>query len=137
MRAFRVAVYGRPTGAAPGPKLSLNGGEVETLRLMAAPAPLPVTFEEAEAALSRLPRLYFEPDGSFGWYAPPDDARWEVGGMLYDRGECVAYAELRGTCTAAAFRELLDALGQSRSPLLVQILTPGAFLDPEEFCRLL
>jgi hypothetical protein len=137
MRFFRVAVYGRPAGAQPGATVSLEDAELATLQLSSPPAPLPVTFEAAEAALTRLPRLYFEPDGSFGWHAAPDEARWELGGMLYDRGDCVMYAEINGTCTPAAFHQLLDALGQNRAPLVVQLLAPAAFLDPDEFCRAL
>ena len=117
--------------------MSFDGLGAATLELADPPAPLPVTFEEAEAALLRLPRLYFEPDGSFGWYSPPQAPRWEIGGMLYDRGDRLMYAELSGACTADAFGELLDALGRRRAPLLVHLLAPAAFLDPDEFCRVL
>jgi hypothetical protein len=136
---FHVAIHGRSQAATPGPRTNVWGKSVVAL---ASPAPLgqtplPVTFEEAEAAFTKIPRLYFEPDGSFGWFAAPDQARWEIGGMLYDRGDRLMYAELNGACPAAEFRRLLDALGCSREPLVVQLIERAIFLDAEEFCLLL
>jgi hypothetical protein len=102
-----------------------------------AQTPLPVTFEEAEIALRRLPRLFFEPDGSFGWFSAPGEPRWDLGGMLYDRGDRVMYAELTGACPAHEFRQLLAALGAGRERLVVQLVEQAIFLDAEEFCGLL
>src|SRR5690606_37667854 len=98
--------------------------------------PLPVTFEEAEASLTRLPRVYFEPDGSFGWFSEPGAPRWDIGGMLYDRGDRVMYAELTGSCPQAEFRQLVDALGGS-SRVLVQLVQEAVFLEADAFCRIL
>jgi hypothetical protein len=136
---FHVAIHGCPPNAAPGPRANLWGESITTL-LAPAPlgqTPLPVTFEEAEAALTRLPRLYFEPDGSFGWFAAADQPRWEIGGMLYDRGDRLMYAELNGACPAAAFRQLLEAFGSSRGLLVVQLIEQAIFLDAEEFGRMI
>jgi hypothetical protein len=115
---FRIAIHGRPKGVSAGSQ-----------------TPLPVTFEEAQGALERLPRLFFEPDGSFGWFSAPGEPRWELGGMLYDRGDRVMYAEITGTCSAADFLRVLDALGQNREPLVVQLLEQALFLDAETFCQ--
>jgi hypothetical protein len=101
-----------------------------------AQTPLPVAFEEAEGALRRLPRLFFEPDGSFGWFSAPDEPRWDLGGMLYDRGDRVMYAELTGACPAAEFRQILESLGARRELLVVQLIEQAVFLDAEEFLRL-
>jgi hypothetical protein len=139
MAPFHVAIHGRSPTATPGPRANLWGESVVTLTSPTplAQTPLPLTFEEAEAALAQIPRLYFEPDGSFGWFAPPDQARWEIGGMLYDRGDRLMYAELNGGCPAAEFRQVLQALGGSREPLVVQLIEQALFLDAEEFCRAL
>jgi hypothetical protein len=136
---LHVAIHGRPAGAALGETVSIHGcrAAILTSDHPLAQTPLPVTFEEAEASLGRLPRLYFEPDGSFGWFAPPDAPRWEIGGMLYDRGDRLMYAELNGACPAAEFRQMLAALGQQRAPLVIQVVEQAVFFDAEDFCRLL
>jgi hypothetical protein len=136
---FHIALHGRPPGAMAGEETMMQGREVRPLTSAEplAQTPLPVTFEEAEAALRRLPRLFFEPDGSFGWFAPPGAARWELGGMLYDRGDRVMYAELTGACPAAEFRQIAAALGASQSPLIVQLVEKAVFLELDDFCRLL
>ncbi len=139
MLHFHVAIYGRPAATSSGPQAELLGISAATrvLAPQTPPEPLPVTFEDAEAALTRLSRLFFEPDGSFGWFAEPGAPRWEIGGMLYDRGDRVMYAELNGACPAAAMRDLLGALGHSQAPLVVQVLNRAIFVEPEEFCRVL
>lgn len=136
---FHIAIHGRPKSASTGPKVFLFGQEATTLLANEplAQTPLPVTFEEVQAALTQLPRLYFEPDGSFGWFAAPGAPRLEIGGMLYDRGDRIMYAELTGACPAAELRQVLDALGHTREPLVVQFVEQAVFLDAEEFCRLL
>jgi hypothetical protein len=138
-KRFHIALHGRPAGATSGKAVSIEGCDVRPL-VSPEPlsqTPLPVTFEEAEVALRRLPRLFFEPDGSFGWFSAPGEPRWDIGGMLYDRGDRIMYAELTGACPAAEFSQILEALGAAREPLAVQLVEQAIFLAAEDFCRLL
>ena len=60
--------------------------------------PLRVAFEAAFAALSELPRLFIEPDGSFVCTSPPGEAAWQLDGNLVDGGATLYYCELKGSC---------------------------------------
>ncbi len=71
--------------------------------------PIETSFEEAEARLSRLPKLHFEPDGSFVWARRQGSE--QVFGMLYDAGGKLRYCDLRGHCDLAMWRELCRAIG--------------------------
>ena len=100
-------------------------------------AGLAVNFDEALAALERLDRLFIEPDGSFVWAGvTADGGAWQVDGNLIDRGECLAYVELKGVCPEAQFNRLLSALGWPKSGLAFQLQKRGVFLDEAEFRRL-
>ena len=100
-------------------------------------AGLSVTFEEALAALARLDRLFIEPDGSFVWTgATVEGEAWQVDGNLIDRGECLAYVELKGICPEVQFDSLLSALGWPEIGLAFQLQKRGVFLQEAEFRRL-
>jgi hypothetical protein len=72
---FHCTAHARPADAVAGPSVSLADSEFATLQI--APAslatPFPVSFEQAAAALSALPRMYCEPDGSFVWVSAADE----------------------------------------------------------------
>jgi hypothetical protein len=117
-------------GALPatGPVARLDQREVPTLRTDSyALAPLAVTFESAAAALEALPRLYFEPDGSFVWTG--EHTAWQLDGQLHDRGETLDYAELKGTCPPNALAALLAALRRAEEPLVFHCVREGIFVD--------
>jgi hypothetical protein len=100
-------------------------------------ATLSVTFEAAQAHLASLSRLFIEPDGSFVWRGTDSMGReWQVDGNLIDRGDVLAYVELKGCCPADRFDELLTALGWPEQPLVFQLPRRGVVLDEEEFRRL-
>lgn len=130
-------VHARPPDAVPGPPLSRDGRTVATLSIPSTDlsVPLPVTFEAAGAALAALPRLYFEPDGSFVWVAD-DKTGWQVDGVLYDRAGRLLYAELKGRCPAARFDQLLACLGWPAAALVFQWPREAVFTDEAEFRRL-
>src|SRR5829696_1862669 len=70
-----------------------------------------VPFDQAITALAALPRMLVEPDGSFVWTANLDVVpRWQVDGNLVDGGETLYYVELKGSCPAEAFDELLKCV---------------------------
>lgn len=60
-------------------------------------------FDDVAAALATADRLYFEPDGSFVW-AGPD---WQIDGMIYDRDCVLQYADIKGHCPLALWRQLI------------------------------
>ena len=79
--------------------------------------PLPVDFETLAERLQRLPRMYFEWDGSWVWTGEltvagsPTSRRWQLDGMVYDAAGVVQYIELKGTCPWAAWQKLIAACG--------------------------
>jgi hypothetical protein len=99
-------------------------------------SPLAVAFDAAAAAMTGLPRLYFEPDGSFVWTGQHGSEPWQVDGNLIDRGDVLAYVELKGHCPEEQFNELLQALGWPQSPLAFQLPRRGVTLGEAEFRKL-
>lgn len=95
-----------------------------------------VSFDWAVAELANLRRLFIEPDGSFVWTGEEAGQAWQVDGNLIDRGDCLAYVELKGRCREERFDELLAALGWPRSPLAFQLPRRGVTLDEAEFREL-
>ena len=102
---------------------------------MLSAAVFPVTFEQAEAALAALPRLFIEPDGSFVWVADDAQRLWQVDGNLYDRNGRLLYVEVKGSCPAAAFDRLLRAVGWPDVPLAFQLVREAVYLDEAGFRR--
>jgi hypothetical protein len=136
MYAFYVSVHARPAEATAGPIVELAGGMYPTLvfpHAALAATTLGITFEEAAAALSKLPRMYCEPDGSLVWVSPHGDPTWQVDGNLFDRAGQLLLVDLKGTCPAAAFGQLLFALGRPRVPLMFQLVREAVFLDEATF----
>ena len=134
---FHVQVYAHPASAAPGPPHIVAGCQVTPLAASQADlvAGLPITFERAAGALAQLPRMFIEPDGSFVWVSSEGQPAWQVDGVLYDRGQRLAYAELKGSCTAASLDELLAALGWPRTALAFALVQHGVVLGREDFRR--
>ncbi|MDA8744728.1 hypothetical protein N9N28_08855 [Rubripirellula amarantea] len=66
------------------------------------------SFEDAAERLERMPKLYFEPDGSFVWAR--DGGNEQVYGMLYDAAGVVQYCDMRGKCQRDTFRQLCQAV---------------------------
>ena len=88
-----------------------------------------VAFEQVAAALERVERLYFEPDGSFVWAGEA----WQVDGLVYDRDRRVQYVELKGTARAEAVRRLLATLGWPATAVMIQLVREGTSLSAEAF----
>ena len=134
---FHVRVYARPAAAITEEPRRIGNLHVTPLRA-AQPDLLsawPITFDEAAARLSRLPRLFLEPDGSFVWVSR-DDLHWQIDGLLSDMGPRLAYVELRGTCQQAAFDDLLRCFGWPQTPLALEMIAEGMLLDEADFRKL-
>lgn len=139
MKPFHVSLHARPPGHWPEELLLVEGRSLT--RLVVPPEqlnePLPLSFEQAAATLSAWPRMFLEPDGSFVWVDErAGTGRWQVDGVLWDRGGRLQYVELSGNCTAAAFNQLVRAIGvDASSTLLVQLLRHAILVDAADFCR--
>lgn len=92
-----------------------------------------LTFDGALANLSRLPRMFIEPDGSFVWTGTADGQPWQVDGNLVDQGIVLSYVELKGRCLEGQFDQLLAALGWPEQPLTFQLPQRGIFLAEPQF----
>jgi hypothetical protein len=124
---FHIALYARHSQARPGPEGTLVVPPDAPAEL------LPITFERAAEELARLPRLFFEPDGSFVWVAPTGtNPRWQVDGQLWDAGAGLAYVELRGDCPAEVFARLAGLFGAA-SGLMVLSIESGSLLELSSF----
>ena len=132
---FHLAIHARPAGTLPGAAFAANARQYPTLAIDPAQlsVPLAVSFEQAAERLQRLPRLFFEPDGSFVWVSSTDSVAWQVDGSLFDRAERLLYVELKGSCAPAAFDHLLAAFGWPELPLVFQLMRPAVFLDEATF----
>jgi hypothetical protein len=92
-----------------------------------------ISFDEAAQSLALLPRLFIEPDGSFVWTGGHPAQPWQVDGNLIDRGDSLAYVELKGHCPEEQLNELLAALGWPASPLAFQLPRRGITLGEADF----
>ncbi|HJT32472.1 MAG TPA: hypothetical protein VJ783_10550 [Pirellulales bacterium] len=135
--AFHVAIHPRSADVGPGPAIVFDGGEFSTLRPSSADLgeAFSRSFEEVHDGLTKLPRTFIEPDGSFVWVSSPGEPSWQLDGMLYDRDERLLYIELKGACTAERLDQLLALLGWPQTPVMFQLLREAVFLSEAEFRR--
>ncbi|MEC8555611.1 MAG: hypothetical protein VXZ82_11450 [Planctomycetota bacterium] len=102
-------------------------------------------FEEIVQQLEKLPRLYFEGDGSFFWTDP--DKGWKLWGMLYDRmlrddsgsHSHLQYAEVQGEFPLQVWQSVLKCLrveDQSRvEPIEILLLPEMTKCSEAEFAQ--
>jgi len=132
---FQISIHSPPQDIEFGAPIELRGRTLQPLTIShdTTSTRLTVTFEQAEQSLSALSRLFFEPDGSFVWVGATNGERWQVDGELYDGGVTLAYAELRGDCSAEAFDQLLTAFGWPDRKLMFQLVREAVFLNETAF----
>lgn len=95
------------------------------------------SFDESLMALSKLERMFIEPDGSFVWAGKTEDGQpWQVDGNLIDRGACLAYIELKGRCPQEQFDRILSSIGWPVVPLMFELTRRGVAVDEREFRQL-
>jgi hypothetical protein len=134
---FHACIYARPATVSRGSEQSLAGCRVTPLAaqqrdLLAA---FSITFDAAAAELSRLPRMFFEPDGSFVWVSAADEPAWQIDGLLYDRGPALASVEIKGACPPAALDALMRCFGWQGTPLVFELVREALLLDEADFLR--
>jgi len=135
---FEARIQTRPSAAGDCEAIALRGCGYRTLGIrpaMLAASVFPLTFEQAEAALAALPRMFIEPDGSFVWVADGGERSWQLDGQMYDRDGHVLYVEVKGNCPADAFDRLLRAFGWPDVPLVFQLIREAVYLDEAGFRR--
>lgn len=138
MYHFHVTIQRRPDSVATADRQNLDGRTCTPLsaRELLKPTPMPVSFEQVAERLQQLPRLFFEPDGSFVWVGVDQQRRWQVDGQLTDRDGHVIYVELHGNCPIHAFDRLLATIDWPANSLVFQLTRHAVFLDEDEFRRL-
>ena len=132
---FHVNVFARPSAAKAGTAATLRGVELPTVKAAAFDELLPATFEDAIAALARLPRLDAEPDGFFVIAGDDAGGRWQVDGHLFDFGNRLHRVELHGQCPPQAFDALLECAGWPAAALVFELVMEGVALDEAAFRR--
>jgi len=95
--------------------------------------PFACTWEEGAAALERLPRMLFEPDGSFVVSGGMGPTRWQVDGHLFDFDDRLYRIELHGHCPMNALDELLSCVGWPEVELAFEMVREGVTLNEEAF----
>lgn len=138
MYRFNVSVHARPRSLQLGPLVKARGLRLQTLSIspIVLGEPMGCSFESAQTRLNNLPRMLFEPDGSFVWVHENEAAAgWQLDGVLYDRNGRLHSAEINGNCTEEAFDTLLSAMGWPGTDLVFQLSDEAVFVDEGEFRR--
>jgi hypothetical protein len=65
-----------------------------------------------------------------------DGEAWQIDGNLIDRGDSLAYVELKGRCPKEQFDRLLAAFGWPQAALSFQLPQRGLLLSEAEFRQL-
>jgi len=134
---FDVSIHARPRKMELGPIVAVRGHQLQTLSFSAAALeqPLNCSFEEAEVRLTKLPRMFFEPDGSFVWVSD-QDPNWQMDGMLYDREDSIVSIEIKGSCASEAFDQFLTAVGWPGIDLVFHLKNELVHVDEGEFRKI-
>ena len=106
------------------------------INLFACPrsAAFDCTWEDAAARLERLPRMIFEPDGSFVISGSDESGRrWQVDGHLFDFSGRLQRVELHGACPLTAFDDLLRCIGWPEQQFEFEMVREGSTLTERQF----
>lgn len=95
--------------------------------------PFACTWETAAAALEALPRMIFEPDGSWIWSGGAGSERWQVNGHLFDFAGRLHRVELHGACPRKEFDQLLTCFGWPEELLTFELVREGVRVSEDEF----
>ena len=138
--AFDITLHGRGSGVTEAPPHDSHADAWGRWPMLAVPrdqlaVPMAIGFDEAIERLSRLDRMYAEPDGSFVWTSPREGLWWQVDGNAFDKDGRVLLADLKGSCPTADFDRLLAAFGWPEQAMMMQLVRPAVFLDEPTFRR--
>ncbi len=96
-------------------------------------SPFNCTWEDVAAQLEVLPRMIFEPDGSWVWSGETNGEQWHVNGHLFDFSGTLHRVELRGWCPADQFDRLLTCVGWPAIEVTFEMVREGLQLSESEF----
>ncbi len=134
---FQATIHPRPEVVVAGPPWTLGSATFQTLAVV--PNQLgrgfERSFEETGEALAQLPRMFFEPDGSFVWVTEEHHDRRQVDGVLLDRDGRLMYVDVVGRCAPGELDSLLTAVGWPATGVMFQLRREAIFLDEPEFRR--
>ncbi len=108
------------------------------LNLFADPkeASFACTWEDSAAQLEQLPRMIFEPDGSFVVSGGVYETCWHVNGHLFDFAGRLHRLDLHGQCPPESFDGLLACVGWPKQPLVFEMVREGVSVDESRFRNL-
>lgn len=132
---FHANIFALPLHAVAGERFALRGVDVQSLRAKAFDAFFPMTFEEAYAALAKLPRIDIEPDGFFVISGDANGERWQLDGHLFDFGDRLHRVELHGDSPAESLDAILACIGWPATALVFELVREGVALDEANFRR--
>ncbi len=138
MYHFHASIHARPDDCQPGQPLEKVGSSFASMQISPewlGQSTLGRSFEEVVAELARFERMYVEPDGSFVWVSSHGESPWQIDGNLHDHQERLRLVDIKGSCPAERFDELLAALGWPRRQLVFQLVRAAVFLEEAEFRR--
>lgn len=100
--------------------------------------PFEISFETAASAIGRGSGIECELDGSWVWPSSERSSsgrpRWQLDGMLYDRGERLEYVEVKGEAPWTTWCGLLRWLsGESWPSLAIYDLQRGSWHRADEY----
>jgi hypothetical protein len=131
---FHVNVFARPLQVAVADPIELRGVCITPLRgPLTFDAFFPVPFDDALAALAKLPRLDAEPDGFFVIAGGQGASHWCVSGHMFDFAGRLHRVELHGDCPVESFDSLLACFGGVATPLVFELVQEGVALDAASF----
>lgn len=138
--AFEITLHGMPGDPSPAAAQASFDDAHGTWAALAVDRgavaePMAIGFDDALGRLDRLPRMFVEPDGAFVWTSPREGVRWQVDGNAFERSGRLHLVDLKGSCPAASFDDLLACFGWPEQPLAVQLVRAGVFLDLDTFRR--
>jgi hypothetical protein len=138
--AFDITLHGRVSGAADLPLTDSYVDAWGTWPTLAVPhaelaVPMAIGFDDALDRLATLERMYVEPDGAFVWTSPREGLWWQVDGNAFEKDGRVLLADLKGSCPASKFDQLLAGFGWPHQAMLTQLVRPAVFLDEQTFRR--
>lgn len=91
------------------------------------------TWEDAATVLEAMPRMIFEPDGSFVVSGGVRETRWQVDGHLFDFAGKLHRLELHGECPAEFFDALLRSVAWPNQALNFELVREGTTVNENEF----
>ena len=136
--AFDITLHGRGPGTSERSPLETYQDAWGSWPTLGVPnellaEPMVIGFDESFDRLSRLERMYAEPDGSFVWTSPSDGVWWQVDGNAVEKDGRVLLVDLKGSCVASSFDHLLAAFGWPQQALMMQLVRSAMFLDEPTF----